>query len=63
MSDQCRLKVYRRWGVEYCWIVEFREAGTWKEDSRTGLLLFPFWAPREIVYRQNVFISGPPNIE
>jgi hypothetical protein len=53
LSDQCRLKVYRRCKIEYRWTVEYPDGDEWREDSTTSLLVFPFWRRREINYRQN----------
>lgn len=49
----CRLKVYRRWKMEYRWTLERFVDDRWEECSTSGLLIFPFWGRREIIYRQN----------
>jgi hypothetical protein len=53
LSDECRLKVHRRCKFEYRWTVEYSDGNEWKEDGTTGLLVFPFWCRREVIYRQN----------
>jgi hypothetical protein len=53
LSDECRLKEYRRGSFAYKWTVETLENGEWLEHSTTALLLFPFWRKREIHYLQN----------
>lgn len=61
LSDQCRLKVFRRGQRDYKWTVESRTDAGWTEDSTTGLLFFPFWKGEEIVYRQNsVIVEDQP---
>jgi len=56
LSDQCRLKEFRRGGMAYRWTVESLERDSWIADSTTGLFLFPFWGSREIRYLQNNLI-------
>ena len=53
LSDQCRLKEYRRGNAAYRWAVESKQNGEWVADSETGQLIFPFWKRREVVYLQN----------
>jgi len=53
LSDECRLREYRRGGFPYKWTPEYLENGEWKEESTTALLIFPFWRKVEIRYRQN----------
>jgi hypothetical protein len=53
LAGRCRLKVYRRWKFEYRWTLEYPTDDGWEEDSTIGLLFTPFWARREIIYRQN----------
>ncbi|MFQ5992609.1 MAG: hypothetical protein ACE5NA_09260 [Nitrospiraceae bacterium] len=57
LSSKCRLKVHRRSGFAYKWTVEYFKDGAWKEDSTTGLLLFPFWGSLEVVILQNDLVS------
>jgi len=57
LSDQCRLKEFRRGGFAYRWTVESRQNGEWVTDSETGLFLFIFWKPKEVRYLQNSLIS------
>ena len=52
-SGQCRLKVTLRGQFAHKWTLETLENGQWVEDSTTGLLLFPFWRPSRVEYRQN----------
>lgn len=53
LSDECRLREYRRGGFAYKWTVETLEAGQWQEQSTTGLLVFPFWRRSQMHYLQN----------
>jgi hypothetical protein len=57
LSDECRLKEYRRGNSAYRWTVESKQNGQWVADSETGLFLFPFWKHAETVYLQNNLIS------
>lgn len=57
LSDECRLREYRRGRFPYKWTVDFREDGQWVEQSTTGLLLFPFWLKSEVRYLQNRLFS------
>jgi|SRR6266851_1489853 len=56
LSDECRLKEWRRGNFAYRWAVESRENGRWVADSETGLFLFPFWKAKEVRYLQNNLI-------
>lgn len=53
LSNECRLREYRRGNFAYKWTVETLEDGHWQEHSTTSLLLFPFWQKRHIRYLQN----------
>jgi hypothetical protein len=53
LSNECRLKEYRRGNFAYKWTLEFLEDGNWEEQSTTGLLLFPFWMKKSVRYLQN----------
>jgi hypothetical protein len=57
LSESCRLRVHRRGGKEYSWTVEHEENGSWKAESTTGLLFFPFWRRLEVVYRRNRLLA------
>ena len=53
LSDECRLREYRRGGFAYKWTLESCEDGEWKAESTTALLLFPFWRKLEVRQLQN----------
>ena len=53
LSDECRLKEFRRGRFAYRWTMESLEDGRWEEQSTTGLLLFPFWMKKSVRYLQN----------
>ena len=53
LSDECRLKEYRRGNFAYKWTVETLENGQWLEHSTTALLIFPFWRKRQTHYLHN----------
>lgn len=57
LSSDCRLRIECRGKMPIRWTVEFLEDGKWREESTTGLLLFPFWRRRRVVYRQNALIQ------
>ncbi len=52
-SERCRLKVIYRGSFAHRWTLESKTDEGWREDSTTGLLLFPFWRRRRVVYRTN----------
>lgn len=53
LSEECRLKEYRRAQFAYKWIVEFKDDGQWVEQSTTALILFPFWKKADVRLLQN----------
>ena len=58
LTEECRLKEYRRGKFSYRWLVESKQNGKWVADSETGLLIFPFWKRKEVVYLQNNLITS-----
>jgi len=57
LSRECRLKEYRRGNFAYKWTVEYLDdEGQWREESTTGLLLFPFWKKMSVRYLQNNYL-------
>ena len=59
LSDQCRLKEYRRGAFAYKWTMEYLADGEWTEDETTGLLVFPFWRKATTRYLQNRTLTFP----
>lgn len=57
LSNECRLREYRRGGFAYKWTLEAREDGEWKAESTTALLIFPFWKKVEVRQLQNKLFS------
>lgn len=57
-SENCRLKVCLRGNYPYKWTVESLENGTWTEMSTTGLVFFPFWRRKRVVYKQSCLPNG-----
>src|SRR5438309_2302545 len=53
LSDRCRLRLDYRGSAPYRWTVEERTADGWRAVDSVGRLLFPFWRPRKVEYRQN----------
>ena len=56
LSNECRLREYRRGGLAYKWTVELLEDGEWQVQSTSSLLLFPFWRRANTHYLQNRLI-------
>ena len=56
LSDRCRLKTEMRGEYPQKWTVEYLDGETWHEASITGLIFFPFWRRKSIIYRQNNLI-------
>ena len=59
LSPRCRLAVALRGNGETSWTVEGLRNGVWTTDSKTTLLLQPFWRPARIEYRQNHVLTEP----
>lgn len=57
LSDECRLREYRRGGFAYKWTVESLKDGEWRADSTTALVLYPFWRRAEVRELQNNLLS------
>ncbi len=57
LSNSCRLKVYSKGDFPYKWAVEFKENDTWRVDSITGALIYPFWRRSKIQFLQNNLIQ------
>ena len=58
LSDRCRLRVTSGGGFEYRWTVQHLVDGDWRDESQTGLLLFPFWRRRTQRFHQNRVIRN-----
>jgi hypothetical protein len=63
LSDECRLKEYRRGAFRYKWTLESLEDGEWTEQSTTALLLFPFWKKASVRYLQNKVLTQTARTE
>src|SRR5215813_12637481 len=57
LSDECRLREYRRGGFAYKWTLESWEDGQWKANSTTALFFFPFWRKLEVLHLQNKLLG------
>ncbi len=57
LSDECRLREYRRGGFAYKWTLESWEDGDWREESTTAQVFFPFWRKVEVRHLQNKLLS------
>lgn len=57
LSDESRLREYRRGNTAYKWTLELLEDGEWIGQSTTGLVFFPFWRKLETRYLQNRLLS------
>lgn len=58
LSSECRLKIHKFGDSPYKWVVQYREAGEWLDDSTTGLVFVPFWRSRNIEYLQNAVTNS-----
>ena len=58
LSEECRLAISYRFGIQSKWAVESLVNGVWTWDSETGLLDPFFWLPARIEYRQNHLIKA-----
>lgn len=57
LSDRCRLKIVMRGDSPQKWIVEDFDDEIWREANIMGLIFFPFWRRKTIIYRQNNLIT------
>ena len=58
LSEECRLKIYARGGKPHKWIVQSMQDGNWVTDSETGFLVFAFWRPQSVYFKQNTLIKS-----
>jgi hypothetical protein len=58
LSDECRLKEYRRGTFSYKWTMEYLEDSEWIGYETTALVLFPFWRKSAVRYLQNRFLTA-----
>ena len=54
LSEECRLKVVKRGGMECSWTVQLRQGRRWVDDKTTGLVFIPFWQRCCVEYRRNI---------
>jgi hypothetical protein len=57
LSNECRLKEFRRNNQPYKWAMEYKNGKDWIEDITTGLLIFAVWQKQTIHYLQNDLIK------
>jgi hypothetical protein len=57
LSNSCRLQIIMRGSFPQKWILESKRNGEWVPDSETGLIIFPFWRKKTILYKQNLLIK------
>lgn len=53
LLGDCRLKTVTRGREECSWTLQVRKSGQWVSESKTALLLVPFWRPSQTQYRHN----------
>jgi hypothetical protein len=53
LSNECRIKEIRRGKFAYKWIIQFKDAENWIDDSVTSYFFCPFWKKKNIKYLQN----------
>jgi len=58
LSSGCRLRVEVRGALRCKWVLEYEKDGEWYEDSTVGLIFYPFWRRRRIIYLQNHLIPA-----
>lgn len=58
LSDNARIRVHSRGGMEYCWALEKLDVGEWRTDSITCQLFFPFWRKKTVRYLRNDLIAA-----
>ncbi|MGR3563179.1 MAG: hypothetical protein ACU0FH_17935 [Heliomarina sp.] len=51
LSQECRLNVIKRGAKECSWTAQAWQYDTWVDDTKTGLILIPFWRPKQIEYK------------
>jgi len=57
LSNECRLKEFRRGSEPYKWTLEYEEDGDWIEDSTVGQFISAFWKKETVHYLQNDLIK------
>jgi hypothetical protein len=57
LSNECRLKEFRRNNKPCKWTMEYKNSEDWIEDSTIGLLIFAVWQKQTIHYLQNDLIK------
>ncbi|MCW5554360.1 MAG: hypothetical protein KIS67_19650 [Verrucomicrobiae bacterium] len=58
LSPACRLRVFRRGGMDYKWQLLHQVGGQWVVETETGLFIFPFWRRREGRESQNDIVHA-----
>jgi len=58
LSVRCRIRVSRRGGKAHSWTLEALENDNWVPYGTTGLLFFPFWRERDVIYLQNTYLNA-----
>ena len=53
LSNRCRLKRLRKGTFPFRWTLEYLENAQWREESTTGLFLYPFWRRTTTEFLQN----------
>lgn len=60
LSPACRLKLTYRGSWPVAWTVQARVDGVWRDDSTTGIVMWPFWRRKRVAYKQNTVLSEQP---
>jgi hypothetical protein len=53
LGGDCRLKTVYRGSRAHRWTLEYKVDGVWREESTTGLLVYPFWRRPRTVFLTN----------
>jgi hypothetical protein len=59
LSEEGRLRVTQRGSFASSWALESMQDGQWIEDGFTRLLIAPIWRRKNVVYKQNHWLSTP----
>jgi hypothetical protein len=58
LSDNCRVREFKRGNKAYKWIIESKEGDDWQCCYITGSFFFPFWKSKsEVVYQNRIIVK------
>jgi len=59
LTDEYRLEVTSRGGVDYRWRIQYREGSGWRNGSTVGIFRYKFWRRKKVRYLQNHILVAP----